>query len=120
MASKKKDKQTIIRVKRRHSVTPPIDPAMALAIATKPLLEFFAAADDVFTEDDALTESKRQMSLGRLYRAWKAARVQLDPTYNTSRDSLVKTDQAREERRQRPKAASLQRDERSVLRTKRH
>jgi hypothetical protein len=45
--------------------------------ATNPLLALFAAVDDVFTEDDAMSPEKRQMSLGRIYRQWKKTRAEL-------------------------------------------
>lgn len=50
--------------------------------AVVPLLELFAMVDDVFTEDDALDPSKRQMSLGRIYEQWKRTRAALDPGWD--------------------------------------
>jgi hypothetical protein len=48
----------------------------------KPLLSMFAMADDVFTEDDALSdEHKAKIGLGRLYEEWKRCRKKLDPTF---------------------------------------
>jgi hypothetical protein len=61
-----------------------------LIAATSPLLEFFAVATDVFTEDDALAPDARQKSLGRLYRAWKDAMQVLDPSFDRKRDTRVK------------------------------
>lgn len=46
-----------------------------------PFIELFADVDAVFTEDDALSPEKRQMSLGRIYRSWKNARAWLDPDF---------------------------------------
>lgn len=51
----------------------------------RPYFELFAEVDDVFTEDDALSPEKRQMGMGRLYRAWKKARKELDPDFNPKR-----------------------------------
>jgi hypothetical protein len=75
--SKKKRKSTSLPASE-HRVD-------ALIAATAPLLEFFAVADDVFTEDDAMDPAKRQMAMGRLYRGWKAAREQLDPGWKDRR-----------------------------------
>ena len=47
------------------------------------LLEHFAVANDTFTEDDALTSSKRQMTVGRLYESWKKARTAMDPGFDS-------------------------------------
>lgn len=74
----------------RATITHDSDPAVTLARATMPLLEMFACVDDVFSEDDALSPDKRQMSLGRIYRTWKSVRTQLDPTYNRHKDHRVK------------------------------
>lgn len=52
-----------------------------LCAATAPLLELFATVDDVFTEDDALGDVKRKMTLGRIYREWKSVRAQLDSDF---------------------------------------
>lgn len=52
-----------------------------------PMLELFANLDDVFTEDNALSPEKRQMSLGRCYRAWKRCRAAMDPEYDGGRDN---------------------------------
>lgn len=55
------------------------------------LLSLFAVVDDVFTEDDALSKSKRRMSLGRCYEEWKRCRAKLDPTFNPkSHDRTMK------------------------------
>ena len=80
-------KKKRIRIIADHSEK---DPAIVLALATRPLLELFAAVDDVFTEDNALGPENRQKSLGRIYRAWKAAREQLDPDFNSKRDTRAK------------------------------
>ena len=60
------------------------DRVESLIAATTPLLEFFAVAEDVFTEDDALKE-RQATSLGRIYRAWKKTRKELgaDDAWNT-------------------------------------
>ena len=50
-----------------------------------PFIELFADVDDVFSEDDALAPEKRQMGMGRLYRAWKKARAKLDPDFDAKR-----------------------------------
>jgi hypothetical protein len=47
-----------------------------------PLLDLFATADDVFTEDGAFREEHIKKSLGRIYRAWKRCRVSLDPEFD--------------------------------------
>lgn len=67
-----------------------LDPAIVLARATQPLLDMFATVDDVFSEDDALSADKRQVSLGRIYRKWKEVRSQLDPDYDRHRDHRAK------------------------------
>lgn len=46
------------------------------------LLALFAQLDAVFTEDDALSPSKRKMSLGRCYEEWKRCRTVLDPEFD--------------------------------------
>lgn len=55
--------------------------ARGLIEAVTPLLELFSTVDVVFSEDDSMQPSKRQISLGRLYEAWKQARAQLDPDW---------------------------------------
>lgn len=70
------------RKKKRSPSSSTTDPALALAAATRPLLELFSVVDDVFTEDDALSAEKRQMSLGRIYRGWKECRAALDPDFD--------------------------------------
>lgn len=57
--------------------------ANAMIGAVEPLLEMFAICDDVFSEDDALSAEKRQMSLARIYRTWKDVRGQLDPEFDS-------------------------------------
>ena len=47
------------------------------------LLELFSTLDDTFTEDDALSPEKRQMTVGRVYRAWKDARLAMDPEFDS-------------------------------------
>lgn len=56
--------------------------ARALVNATEPLLELFALVDDVFTEDDAMDPSKRQIGMGRIYEQWKRTRAALDPSWD--------------------------------------
>ena len=51
----------------------------------EPFFVLFAEVDDVFTENDAMAPEKRQMSMGRLYRAWKKARAELDPDFESKR-----------------------------------
>lgn len=46
------------------------------------LLSLFAMVDAVFTEDDALSSSKRRMTLGRIYEEWKRCRAVLDPEFD--------------------------------------
>lgn len=60
-----------------------------------PLLEMFAMLDDVFTEDDALSAEKRQMSLGRVYEAWKRTRAALDPDWDPAERPRRKIGQRR-------------------------
>lgn len=55
--------------------------------AMQPFFKLAAEVDCVFDEDDAMDPAKRQIGMGRLYRAWKAWRVELDPDYNAHRDS---------------------------------
>lgn len=54
------------------------------------LLSMFAMCDDVFTEDDALSPEKRQMSLGRIYEEWKRCREKLDPEFDRRSDERPK------------------------------
>lgn len=56
-----------------------VDKVTILARITPILLEVFSVVDDVFTESDALSPEKRQVGLSRIYRAYKAAKAQLDP-----------------------------------------
>lgn len=56
--------------------------ALLLINAVEPLLEMYAACDDVFTEDDAFSEEHIQQSLGRIYRAWKRTRKDMDPDFD--------------------------------------
>lgn len=51
----------------------------------EPLLDFFAAGDDVFTEHDSFDPSRINASLGRLYRAWLNCRTALDPEFDRDR-----------------------------------
>jgi hypothetical protein len=55
-------------------------------VAHYPFYELFAEVDAVFDEEDAMSPEKRQMSMGRMYRAWKKARAELDPDYEPRRD----------------------------------
>lgn len=55
--------------------------AEILIAAVEPLLELFATVNDVFTEDEALSPEYRQVSLGRVYEAWKDCRTQIDPEF---------------------------------------
>jgi len=50
-----------------------------------PFIELAAVVDDVFTEDDALSPEKRQTGMGRMYRAWKQWRTEVDPDFNPQR-----------------------------------
>jgi hypothetical protein len=61
------------------------DRVETLIAATTPLLELFAICEDVFTEEKALSEDKRAMTLGRIYRQWKRTRSDLgaDDEWNT-------------------------------------
>jgi len=47
-----------------------------------PLLGLFALVDDVYTEDDALSQANVYKTAGRIYRGWKDCRQALDPTFN--------------------------------------
>lgn len=47
-----------------------------------PLLELFAAVDDVFTEADAFQSDHIHQSLGRIHRQWKETRTALDPDFD--------------------------------------
>lgn len=47
-----------------------------------PLLELFAAVDDVFTEADAFQPEHIRQSLGRIHRQWKVTRAALDPDFD--------------------------------------
>jgi hypothetical protein len=47
-----------------------------------PLLEMFAACDDVFTTEDSFAPEHIHKSLGRIYRQWKKTRAELDPDFN--------------------------------------
>lgn len=47
-----------------------------------PLLSMFAMCDDVFTEDDALSDPKKvKIGIGRIYEEWKRCRTKLDPGF---------------------------------------
>lgn len=69
--------------------------ATGLLKITPALLRFFAAVDDVMSEDDAMHPAKRQMGMGRIYRAWKIAREELDPHYDRKKDHQLKQRVAR-------------------------
>lgn len=66
--------------------------------AVVPLLEMFAMCDDVFTEDDALSPEKRQISLGRLYEQWKRTRTALDPEFESTQRPRKKIGERRGDR----------------------
>lgn len=66
----------------------PVQRANALIAVTAPLLELYAVVNDVFTEDDALSADKRQISLGRIYEQWKRCTAKLDPDW---RDPVATT-----------------------------
>jgi hypothetical protein len=51
----------------------------------RPFVELFADVDAVFTEDNAMAAENRQMGMGRIYRAWKKARKELDPDFDPNR-----------------------------------
>ena len=57
----------------------------ALISASAALLEVFAAVDDVFGEDDAFAPGRIHNGLGRIYRAWKSARSQIDSDFDPHR-----------------------------------
>lgn len=78
------------KVRIVHDLNDEVDPAVRLALATRPLLELFAMVNDVFEEDDALSQAKRQMSLGRIYESWKKCRKELDRSFSSERDSRAK------------------------------
>jgi hypothetical protein len=50
-----------------------------------PLLELFAAVDDVMTEHDAFAPEAIHKSLGRIYRSWLDTREALDPEFDRDR-----------------------------------
>lgn len=74
------------RKARRQLPTLTAEQLAAVLVAHHPFYELFAEVDAVFDEDDAMTPEKRQMGMGRLYRAWKKAREELDPDYEPRRD----------------------------------
>lgn len=47
-----------------------------------PLLELFAAVDDVMDEHDAFSSGNIHKSLGRIYRSWLDTREALDPDFD--------------------------------------
>lgn len=81
-------------IKRYLSLTPE-DREKELLALVAPLLEFFAEIDDIFTEDDALSPAKRQMGMGRAYRAWKRVRVVMDPEWDPKLDRRGPDDPSR-------------------------
>lgn len=77
------------RARRANGSSAPLTPEQRfwdLLGIVRPMLEFFAEIDDVFSEDDALLAEKRQMGLGRCYRSWKKCRAAMDPDYEPERD----------------------------------
>ncbi len=50
-----------------------------------PLLELFAAVDDVMDEPDAFAPESIHKSLGRIYRQWMDTREALDPKFDRAR-----------------------------------
>lgn len=69
--------------------------------------------DDVFTEDDALSPEKRQISLGRIYEEWKRVRGELDPGWtpaDTPRRTLRGPMRRSERLEQEGRMRSVQRD----------
>lgn len=77
--------------KKLYAVTPAEREAILLQ-HLRPMLELFAEVDDVFSEDDALAPAKRQMGMGRLYRAWKKCRSAMDPQFDALRDNRDRRD----------------------------
>lgn len=71
--------------RRKSPWTSPEQLSQAQTAAMGPFFALFADVDAVFTENDAMAAEKRQMSMGRLYRAWKACRAELDPEFDPKR-----------------------------------
>lgn len=72
-------------MKKRKKQKPPLDPVAHLVLATRPLLELFAALDDVFSENGALLKPRSHKTAWQCYRAWKHARTHLDPDFDSNR-----------------------------------
>lgn len=53
-----------------------------LIAATEPLLALFAVCDDVFTEEDALSQDHIRKTVGRVYEEWKRTRRHFDPDFH--------------------------------------
>lgn len=97
------------RKKAKSSPTPEhrVD---ALIAATTPLLELFAVADDVFSEDGAMAPENRQKGMGRIYRAWVKARSDIDPDFSAEREGKrQKSEKAQRAGKTEPKTAKPKR-----------
>lgn len=105
------------RIKIVQDLNDEIDPSVRLALATRPLLELFAVVNDVFEEDEALSLSKRMISLGRIYEAWKKCRKELDRPFNIERDARAKQ-YASGGSRPNHRTGTVSKPDRSILRTR--
>lgn len=70
--------------KRKRKLTPQQQKEQGDAALLLLLLDLFSVVNDVFTEEDALKPEKRQMSLGRIYRAWGKFCRELDPDFDSA------------------------------------
>lgn len=77
--------------RKRKANTPTSSTSLSHAqlAALQPFFELAADVDTVFEEEDALSPDKRQMGMGRLYRAWKKWRIAVDPDFRAERDRRV-------------------------------
>lgn len=66
---------------RPESVCPRPDICEALWPFTTAVLEFWAGMDDIFSEDDALSDEKVRITAGRAYRYWVECRTMVDPNF---------------------------------------